>query len=103
MDYMKNPSSTFYEYVQTLEAEGKPFTSTEWYLAGEMAFALEMITLIKDLESMPVVTERSRQETISTLVTLLRETGLWDTANDTYRTLCRWRRPKFESVNGDGA
>ena len=43
---------------------------------GQLAVGLEIVTLIRTLESLPVVSEAEREGTIATLHTLLREQGL---------------------------
>jgi hypothetical protein len=64
---------------------------------GQLALALEVVTLIRTLESIPVVNEWEREGTVATLHTLLREQGL-EEAYEVYETLATWRRVRFERV-----
>lgn len=61
---------------------------------GQLALGLEVVSLIRTLESIPVVNDAERQGTIATLHTLLREQGL-ENAYEAYEMLAEWRRVKF--------
>lgn len=90
---MADPSKVLWQY---LEATHKADTwCSRWYQFGQLAMALEICTLIKNLESIPVATEVGRQETVSALQTLLVGMGLADLAWDTYARLAEWRVLKF--------
>src|SRR5262245_58402896 len=61
---------------------------------GQLAMGLEVVSLIRTLESFPVVNDAERQGTIATLYTLLRENDLEDVF-DLYERLSDWRQVKF--------
>lgn len=74
---------------------------------GQLAVGLEIVTLIRTLESLPVVSEAEREGTIATLHTLLREQGL-EGAYEAYDRLAEWRKVKFvtapsQRANGDAS
>jgi hypothetical protein len=64
---------------------------------GQLAVGLEIVSLIRTLESFPVVNDAERQGTVATLHTLLREQGL-ENAYEAYEMLAEWRRIKFAPV-----
>ena|SRR5215471_6988858 len=86
-DYIARPTEVLMAYMQW----GKPPPGYDW---GRLALALEVVTLIRTLERIPVVNDAERQGTIATLHTLLREQGLED-VYDAYERLAEWRRVKF--------
>jgi hypothetical protein len=61
---------------------------------GQLAVGLEIVSLIRTLESFPVVNEEEREGTVATLHTLLREQGL-ENAYETYEMLSEWRSVKI--------
>jgi len=61
---------------------------------GQLALGLEVVSLIRTLESFPVVNVAEREGTVATLHTLLREQGL-ENAYEAYEMLAEWRKPKF--------
>jgi len=63
---------------------------------GQVAMGLEVVSLIRTLESLPVVSDAEREGTIATLYTLLREQDLEDVF-DLYERLNEWRQVKFDS------
>lgn len=91
MTFISRPSDTLWAYLREERAPG----SRRWYEYGQLAMALEVVTLIKVVESLPVVGEVGRQETVSALQTLLVDTGLSDYAWQVYDELGKWRRVKF--------
>jgi hypothetical protein len=64
---------------------------------GRLALGLEVVTLIRTLESLPVVNDAEREGTVACLATLLREQGLED-AYEVYDRLNDWRRVRFEPL-----
>jgi hypothetical protein len=64
---------------------------------GRLSMGLEIVSLIRTLELIPVVSEAEREGTIATLFTLLREQDLED-AFEAYDALAEWRKVKFERV-----
>jgi len=63
---------------------------------GRLAVGLEVVSLIRTLESIPVVNVNEREGTVATLHTLLREQGLED-AYELYDGLAKWRQVTFVS------
>jgi hypothetical protein len=61
---------------------------------GQLAVGLEIVSLIRTLESFPVVNDAEKEGTIACLHTLLREQGL-ENAYEAYEVLAEWRRVKF--------
>lgn len=100
MNYMANPSQVLFEYLERLPGKDPAGGWKKWWEYGQLAMALEMVTLIKNLEELPVATDIGRQETISALHTLLQGMGLDVLAWETYDQLCEWRRPKFVADDG---
>lgn len=96
VNFMANPSSVLWEYLE--RSVRAPVDERDMFMYGQLALALEIVSLIKNLESYPVVTELGRQEAISALHTLLVEKGLADQAYEVYDVLCEWRRPKFDRI-----
>jgi len=84
------PSEVFKLYLS-----GKVNTDKDSYQYGMLAMALEIVTVIKTLEALPVTSVGTREESISVLHTLLQETGLDIYAYEWYERLDDWRRPKF--------
>lgn len=66
-----------------------------WFEAGMMAMALEILTVIKTVESLPIVDEGARQETVSVLHTLLMDLDVMEKADELYARLNEARKPKF--------
>lgn len=95
VNYMANPSQVLFEYLQQLPGKDPGGSWKRWWEYGQLAISLEMVTLIKNLEELPVATDIGRQETISALHTLLQQMGLDVLAWTMYDQLCEWRRPKF--------
>jgi hypothetical protein len=91
LNYMSNPTLVLDEYLRS-----KGIRKTFEY--GQLAMALELVSLIKTVESIPVVTDVGRQELITALHTLLQEKGM-DQAYEIYDALCRWRRPRFMGIH----
>jgi hypothetical protein len=91
-EYIRNPTTV----MQRLLRDALRDEASFWY--GRLAMALEVITLIKTLEEVPgtSLTEAGRQETVSTLVTFLRDQGFDDVAYKQYEVLNDWRKLKFE-------
>lgn len=65
---------------------------------GQLAMGLEVVSLIRTLESIPVVNDAEREGTIATLYTLLRECDLEDVF-DLYERLSTWRRVKIQPLD----
>jgi len=68
------------------------------YELGQLTVALEVVSLIRTLESIPVVSVAEKEGTIATLHTLLRESQL-ESAYEAYDALAEWRRVKFVGVS----
>ena len=68
------------------------------YNCGRLAMALEIITQIKSLEGLPVVSELGRQEAIAGLHAVLVNNGLEEVGFEWYEYLSEWRKPTFEPV-----
>jgi hypothetical protein len=90
-EFMSEPSKVLKECIQLSRSSESAFQ------IGMLGMALEIISRIKLLESLPVTTEVGRQEAIVCLQTLLTEVGISDLAYDWYERLSEWRRPKFVS------
>jgi hypothetical protein len=90
---MKNPTSVWLSYLSVVY--GHKLKGRAPFDYGRVAMALEIVSKIKLLESLPVTTEYGRQEAISALHTILVETGLAESVYDLYEQLNDWRRPKF--------
>jgi hypothetical protein len=81
------------------------------YQCGMLAMALEILTLIKTFEALPAVSQQAREETVSSLRTLLVDLDLDDHAEVWYERLNEWRKPKLlpvadvpdELLHGDAA
>lgn len=95
--FIKDPSKVLWQYLQT---KRRPMVR-ELYEYGKLAMALEIITVVKTLDSLPVISELGRQETVSVLQTLLTDMGLDELAYDVYEQLNEWRRPKFDAYVED--
>lgn len=88
-EFMSEPSKVLKECIQlSRQSEGA-------YQIGMLGMALEVVTRIKLLESLPVTTEVGRQEAITVLQTMLTELGISELAYEWYDRLSEWRRPKF--------
>jgi hypothetical protein len=88
-EFMSEPAKVLKEFIQlSRSSEGA-------YQLGCLGMALEIITRIKLLESLPITTEVGRQEAITVLQTMLTELGISDLAYEWYERLSEWRRPKF--------
>lgn len=61
---------------------------------GQLAVGLEIVSLIRTLESFPVVNDAEKEGTIACLHTLLFEQGL-ESAYEAYDTLAEWRKVRF--------
>jgi hypothetical protein len=95
MTYIRNPVRTFLQFLSaTSEVTHDRIL---WYNLGQLSLALHIITVIKTLESLPVVTEGGRQEAIAVLQTILTDLDLADDAYELYEKLGEWRRPTFEA------
>lgn len=94
MSYIRNPTRTFLQFLSaTSEVTHDRIL---WYNLGQLSMALHIITVIKTLEQLPVVTDHGRQEAISALQTILTELDLADDAYELYEKLGEWRKPTFE-------
>jgi len=86
--YIMRPSELFKQYL------GEMMHETQFQY-GMLGMALEIVTVIKTLESLPTASVGTRQETISVLHTLLQDLHLDEYAYEWYDRLNDWRRPKF--------
>lgn len=84
-DYILNPSR---ELKRALKM------STE-YDYGMLGMALEILTVIKTIEELPVIDQGARSETVSVLYTLLSDLELLEVAEDAYARLAEVRRVRF--------
>lgn len=89
--FMAEPAKVLHGYVTS----GGMTLSEFGYQIGALSVALEIITRIKLLESLPITTEVGRQEAITVLQTMLTELGISDLAYEWYEKLSEWRKPKF--------
>jgi hypothetical protein len=85
--FMADAAAVYKAYLRAQRA--KPT-----YALGRLEVGLEIVSLIRTLESFPVVNEAEREGTVATLHTLLREQGL-ENAYEVYDQLANWRRPVF--------
>lgn len=92
--FIKDPSRLLWAYLARNAHTQE--SALDWFLLGQMAMALEVITVIKSLEGIPIVSDRGRVETISVLQTLLVDTDMADHAYDLYEELNEWRKPRFQ-------
>src|SRR5215471_8536263 len=91
--FLTDPARKLRTYLTVREMEPDP-ASYDW---GMLALALEIVTAIKTLETIPVATEYGRQEAISALTSILASQGLSDKAFEAHYTLWEWQRTKFLS------
>ena len=88
---MANPSNVLVAYLKVGGRE------LDLFKLGMLGMALEIVTRIRVLESLPITTDVGRQEAIVCLHTMLVEMGLDDEAYQWYDVLGEWRKPKFVS------
>lgn len=93
--YMAHPTAVLKAYMQAHQIE----RDLSW---GQLAMGLEVVTLIRTLEDIPVVNEAEKEGTIACLVTLLREQQL-EEVYGFYDALAEWRKPRFVSEPAVGA
>jgi len=89
MSFMAQPSEVLKSYVQLARV------SENAYKLGMLGMALEIVTRIRVLESLPITTEVGRQEAIVCLHTMLQELGIEEETYEWYDKLSEWRKPKF--------
>jgi hypothetical protein len=89
------PTRTFELYVRDTGARPDGLS---WHF-GRLSMALEIITQIKILEEVRVLSDSARAESISALHTLLTDCGLDDIGYVMYEKLLAWRKPKFVAEN----
>ena len=87
---MADPTSVLMAYMRAQKIDPE-------FRFGQLALGLEVISLIRTLESIPVVNVAEKEGTISCLHTLLREQGL-ENAYEAYETLAEWRKIRFVPV-----
>lgn len=85
MDYILNPSRDLKRLMKM---------STE-YDYGMLGMALEILTVIKTIEDLPVIDQGARIETVSVLYTLLSDLDMLEAATETYEKLSEARRVRF--------
>lgn len=93
MTFLARPSDTLWSFLKA--SHGVDAWCERWYQYGQLAMALEMITLIKSVEYLPVVTDVGRAEITSAMQTLIEDMGLSDLAWEMYERLGEWRRVSF--------
>jgi hypothetical protein len=94
LSYIMRPSEVFKAYLS--EKMTVPEDAIQF---GMLAMSLEVVTVIKTLESLPTTAVGTREETISVLHTLLQDVGLDVYAYEWYERLNDWRRPSFVPVH----
>lgn len=94
MSFIKNPSDVFWQAVRA------SITDRGDYGLGRLSMALEVVTLIRSLEALPVVTDLGRSEAISALHTMLVEQQMDEMAYEWYERLAEWRKPKLRAEHG---
>ena len=87
--FMADATSVLMAYMQAQKVRPT-------FAYGQLAVGLEVVSLIRTLESFPVVNVAEKEGTIATLHTLLREQGL-ENAYEAYEMLAEWRRVRFVS------
>src|SRR5262245_54266654 len=92
VSYISHPSRLFRRLLRPSVSE------FEWYRYGQLSIGLEIVTQIKSLESLPVVSELGRQEAVSALTSLLMDMDLYDDSVNLYERLSETRRLSFEAV-----
>lgn len=91
MAFIAKPTGLLKQYVASL---GERMDSGS-FLVGQMAMALEIITQIKCLEDLKVMSDTAKAEAVTALETLLTDCGIHDSAYEMYDKLNEWRRLKF--------
>ena len=89
--FMARPTEVLEEYIVS---QGM----TRSFEMGQLAMALEVVSLIRTLESLPVVSDEEKEGTIATLYTLVRENDL-EGAFNAYEQLNSWRQVSFRCDN----
>jgi hypothetical protein len=85
--FIANPTTVLMAYMRGNQIKAS-------FAHGQLAVGLEVVSLIRTLESIPVVSEQEKEGTIATLHTLLREQGL-EGAYEAYDALADWRKVRF--------
>jgi hypothetical protein len=67
-----------------------------------MSMALEIITQIRILEEIRVMSDTAREEAVTAFHTLLQDCGLNDVGYEMYEKLLVWRKPTFIPDSGLG-
>jgi hypothetical protein len=91
--FMSDPGQVFWLMLRA--THGVTAERRRWFDYGRIAVALEMVSAMKVIESLPVEDERVREAVVSALQTLLTEIGLIDSVDDLYEQLAVWRMPRF--------
>lgn len=89
VNFMKDPSRVLKAYLDS--SPGRPVDSLDYHV-GRLSMALEIITQIKALEELPVMSDSARAQAVTALDTLLQDCGLRDVGYEWYDKLCEWRR-----------
>lgn len=87
--FMSHPSQVLMQYLASGERMGKMTA----YQAGKLSVALELLTQIKILHSMPLTEDSASLE--GALQGFLVDQGLMDDAERWYERLDAWRTPTF--------
>lgn len=90
-EYMADATNVLKQHLERLSVR----LDSRSFELGQLAMALEIVTLIRSLEALPVVSDLGRQEAITALHTLLVEQGIEDLAYEWYDFLSASRRPRF--------
>ncbi len=97
MPFIQSPSKLLLEYlIKRGMVAGK--RERRVFEAGILAMGLEIVTVLKTLEGIPITSEAARAETESVLHTLLVEMGIADHVYELYGNLDEWRKPKFRAA-----
>lgn len=101
-EYMQDASGVFARWIAAKIAAGE----TDYYgwqnanAIGKMEVALDLITLIRTLESdigEAIASDRGENHYAANAMRMFLQTiELWDDADKLYDELCSWRRTRFE-------
>lgn len=88
--FMSEPTKVLAEYLK-----GKEMSAGVIFETGRLAMALEVLTQIKILRSMPITDHAAEME--AAFVAFLVDQDIYDEAEKWYGRLDAWRAPKFNA------
>jgi hypothetical protein len=92
--FIQHPTRIFAAW---LKSKGRwSVVQRDAFNCGRLAMALEIVTQMKSLEGLPVVSDLGRQEAIAAMHQLLQDNDLDEIAYEWYDYLALWRKPTFE-------